>query len=122
MRGVVVGGINEVIEAINGLIDQINESLGLDIPKLPTLATGALNFVGGQAIVGEQGPEIVTLPAGANIFPTNTMPNQGPITTNNVSTQNIFNLNLAGSFASGNIAADAETGLRELQVAAAINR
>jgi phage-related tail protein len=32
-------------------------------------ATGVRNFGGGTAIVGERGPELVQLPAGANVVP-----------------------------------------------------
>jgi len=34
------------------------------------LASGAIDFTGGGAIVGERGPELVTIPEGANVFPT----------------------------------------------------
>lgn len=38
------------------------------IGKLPGLATGATNFAGGLALVGEKGPELVNLPSGTDVF------------------------------------------------------
>lgn len=35
----------------------------------PGFADGVTNFTGGQALVGERGPELVTLPAGSNVIP-----------------------------------------------------
>lgn len=42
----------------------------LGVPDIPELATGGLIRTAGAAIVGERGPELVTLPAGANVIPT----------------------------------------------------
>jgi hypothetical protein len=39
------------------------------MPKLPGFAGGVTNFAGGAAIVGERGPELVTLPRGSNVTP-----------------------------------------------------
>lgn len=36
---------------------------------VPAFAAGVSNFAGGLALVGEQGPEFVTLPKGANVHP-----------------------------------------------------
>ena len=41
---------------------------GFGVPKIPMLATGARNFKGGLAIVGERGPELVSLPRGSDVF------------------------------------------------------
>ena len=41
------------------------------VPKIPMLAKGTDSFQGGQAWVGEQGPELVTLPAGSKVTPDN---------------------------------------------------
>lgn len=38
-------------------------------PRIPGFASGVQNFSGGTAIVGEKGPEVVTLPAGASVYP-----------------------------------------------------
>lgn len=76
----VLGGVNVIISAINGMIDSINNAIslinsisfknpftgndiGFDIPELgniPYLAKGGiLNY--GSAVVGEAGPELLTL-------------------------------------------------------------
>ena len=39
------------------------------IPKIPMLADGTDNHIGGPAIVGERGPELVNLPRGAQVVP-----------------------------------------------------
>lgn len=39
------------------------------LAKMPMLASGATNFPGGSAIVGENGPEIVNIPRGADVIP-----------------------------------------------------
>lgn len=39
--------------------------------KPPAFASGVTNFVGGAALVGERGAELVTLPRGANVIPAN---------------------------------------------------
>jgi hypothetical protein len=39
------------------------------LPSLPGFAGGVRNFSGGAAIVGERGPELVTLPRGSNVTP-----------------------------------------------------
>lgn len=39
--------------------------------SVPGFATGVQNFAGGAAIVGENGPELVTLPRGASVIPNN---------------------------------------------------
>jgi hypothetical protein len=39
--------------------------------KVPAFASGVQDFVGGAALVGEQGAELVTLPRGSNVLPAN---------------------------------------------------
>lgn len=41
----------------------------IGFPKLPMLAAGTPSFAGGPAIVGEQGAELVNLPAGSSVTP-----------------------------------------------------
>ena len=72
--------------AFNGIVKLFNSTLGQlsftipdwvplvggqkwGIPKIPLLAEGTANFEGGQAIVGEEGPEMVNLPRGAEVIP-----------------------------------------------------
>lgn len=77
------GYINIYITGLNFLIRGLNrlkfstpdwlpgiggKSFSFGIPEIPKLAKGATNFRGGPAIVGEKGPELVTLPRGANVF------------------------------------------------------
>lgn len=40
-----------------------------DLPKIPRYASGTLHHPGGLALVGERGPELVSLPAGAAVYP-----------------------------------------------------
>lgn len=42
---------------------------GITLPNLPMLATGGYIQQGGLAIVGERGPELVSLPTGATVHP-----------------------------------------------------
>lgn len=39
--------------------------------RIPGFATGVQNFAGGPAIVGERGPELLNLPRGSDVIPTN---------------------------------------------------
>lgn len=41
--------------------------------RLPSFASGVTNFRGGHAIVGERGPELVRLPQGSNVLPTQSL-------------------------------------------------
>ncbi|WP_416149508.1 hypothetical protein ACM26V_00465 [Salipaludibacillus sp. HK11] len=43
-------------------------SIELGTPNIPMFAKGVRNFAGGAAIVGEQGPELVNLAKGSNVF------------------------------------------------------
>jgi hypothetical protein len=74
--GFIQGAINNVIGLVNGAIGAINSvggAVGIHIGKLPkvTLAHFADGGVsgGGLAMVGERGPEVVNLPAGARVTP-----------------------------------------------------
>jgi phage-related protein len=83
------GGINTVISLINGVLRFMND-IRVEIPSvsipgtdvkvgggafdpfsmamIPRLAVGARGFAGGLAMVGEQGPELVRLPRGSDVF------------------------------------------------------
>lgn len=43
--------------------------------RVPAFAGGVTNFAGGAALVGERGPELVTLPRGSNVIPNNQLGN-----------------------------------------------
>lgn len=64
--------INKVINRINNAleftIDVGITSVDVDLPDLPQLATGTTYFPGGMALVGEQGPELVRMPRGAEVI------------------------------------------------------
>ena len=82
--GVIKANINLIIGLINGLISawnslefNLNDPTGLfgdinvgtpDIPLIPELARGTRNWQGGLAVVGDQGPELVNLPPGSDVF------------------------------------------------------
>lgn len=76
--GVVRGVINGIIGAVNGVIDGINSVAGavgaaigvnLKVGKIPMLAKGGTITGSGSVIVGEKGPELLNLPAGASVDP-----------------------------------------------------
>lgn len=76
----VKGGVNSIISAINVFIRGINKikvpdwvpgvgGKGFSISEIPMLAKGTDYFQGGLAIVGEQGPELVSMPRGSQVIP-----------------------------------------------------
>jgi len=72
----VVTAFNKVKTAISGVITKIK---GIKFPSMPDwfpgFANGVTNFVGGMAIVGEEGPELVRLPKGSDVIPNNQIKN-----------------------------------------------
>lgn len=76
--GAVKGGINGVIDMINNFINAIDSmhvnvpgigNVGFNIADIPHLKLGGLIGSAGFADVGEDGPERVWLPAGAQVVP-----------------------------------------------------
>ena len=87
--GAIKGAINSIISAINsmirgavsgvnGLINGINSVTGavgipaiptFTAPQIPMLAQGGLIRTAGTVIVGEKGPEMLSLPRGAKVSP-----------------------------------------------------
>jgi len=73
----VISIINRAISNINGISVDIpswvpgigGRNFGVEIPTIPMLAKGTHNHVGGPAIVGEQGPELVFMPRGSQVIP-----------------------------------------------------
>ncbi len=72
--------INAIIGMLNSAIDGINSikipdwvpgvgGSSLNLKKLPLLANGGVAYEPGMAIVGEAGPELLSLPAGASVHP-----------------------------------------------------
>jgi phage-related protein len=76
--GIAIDAINDFLGAKNKLADAKNFKTPPKPPstpapkppggKIPTFATGVRNFAGGFAIVGERGPELVSLPTGSSVF------------------------------------------------------
>lgn len=62
----IIGIFNGIIEGVNNVASKIPGG-GVKIPLIPHLARGIENFSGGVALVGERGPELVTLPRGSNV-------------------------------------------------------
>lgn len=73
--------VNSAIGFINSnVIDQANQLPGVNFPHLPTipyLASGGYIGQGGLAVVGERGPEVVSLPTGATVYPNGSSPTGG---------------------------------------------
>jgi len=80
VKGVVNQIIADIRAMINGIIDGIDtmikgaNSIGSkihlpSIPTIPHLASGTSYFGGGMALVGESGPEIISLPRGSSVTP-----------------------------------------------------
>ena len=64
LLGIALAGI--AVAGVNALFGKIQQSLS----KTPKFARGTKNAPGGVALVGEQGPELVNLPRGSQVFPT----------------------------------------------------
>jgi tape measure domain-containing protein len=90
ISGAVKGGINDIINLINGFIGFIDgiqihipaigvgpvhtpalDWNGVGIPKIPLLAKGGTVTQGGFGVVGDDGPEGLWLPQGAQVAPNN---------------------------------------------------
>lgn len=64
--------LRPITDAIGRIFDFINNPPSLPeikLPALPHFASGVTNFGGGMAVVGENGPELVNLPTGADVIP-----------------------------------------------------
>ena len=87
--GAINGMIRGAVSGINGLINGINNVTGavgipaiptFTAPQIPLLANGGIVRTPGSVIVGEKGPEMLTLQKGAQVTPLNKTTN----TNNNV--------------------------------------
>lgn len=73
----IIGLINSAIEGINSISVDIPDGIplvggkhiGFSIPKIPALAKGTPNWLGGLAQINEKGGEIVDLPKGSRVYP-----------------------------------------------------
>lgn len=105
IKGIFKEGVNFGIDKINLLIGGLNNlkvpdwvpivgGKGLNIKPIKGFATGTNFFPGGQAIVGERGPERVILPRGSKIEPNSALRNITPESTLNnksYSVHEVFN-------------------------------
>jgi hypothetical protein len=79
---IIISGVNgligKFIGGINGMIDGVNSISGhigipaipsIPVPQIPMLAQGGIIRRAGSVIVGEKGPEMLTLPRGAGVAP-----------------------------------------------------
>ena len=79
--------VNWIIDRLNSVIGAIN-SVASKVPGAPKLGTipgfasGVRNFSGGLAVVGEQGPELVSLPRGSNVHSNEESARMGGVTNN----------------------------------------
>jgi hypothetical protein len=72
---IIVGLLNAIISGINAISITVpdwvpaigGQTFGFDIPEIPYLAKGGTIGKEGIAVVGEEGPEIASLPAGATV-------------------------------------------------------
>ena len=86
ITGVIRAGVNLIISLVNTLIGALNRLPRINIPswipgiggqtwglpqigEIPYLQKGTTSFQGGPAVVGEAGPELVSLPRGASVTP-----------------------------------------------------
>ena len=79
LAGILKAPINAIVAGINWCIDQINKiridndflhiHIGFSLGHVQYLAKGTDNWQGGEAIVGEKGPELVDLPEGSVVHP-----------------------------------------------------
>lgn len=58
---------NAIMPILNGIRSKV-PNLGAGL-RIPGFASGVNHFSGGLALVGEQGPELVSLPRGASVLP-----------------------------------------------------
>lgn len=65
-----VGFSNPVVGIAVGIgLEALGAIIQANVSKRQAFATGVRNFSGGRALVGERGPELVTLPSGSNVTP-----------------------------------------------------
>ena len=88
VKGVVTGTVTFITDKIKALIDLIKKIPTPSIPGggflksifesvIPEFHRGVRNFAGGLAMVGERGPELVSLPRGSNVYPNSQLAGAG---------------------------------------------
>jgi TP901 family phage tail tape measure protein len=73
--GWIVGAVQNIINVVTNLWNMLQRAFTLNVsvnmPKIPDItpwASGVRNWEGGLALVGEQGPELLRLPRGVDIY------------------------------------------------------
>ena len=77
---VIIGKKNELKEAMNSVgnaVGQVTATTTAAQNNYPRHATGTNFHVGGRALVGENGPEIIDLPLGTKVYPNGKYPKDG---------------------------------------------
>lgn len=69
VKGLLNGAIDRINAALEFTISLPGPDLHVDVGNIGHLARGTNNWRGGLAIVGEEGPELVNLPAGSRVTP-----------------------------------------------------
>lgn len=67
----VIGFVNSLAERLGNLAASIRNLPRLSLPSIPGFASGTPFAPGGMALVGERGPELVSLPRGSQVFNAN---------------------------------------------------
>ena len=105
-----VDGIYSAIDAINIFNSTDPESKNLNLSgssnsyNPPKFATGIRNFKGGTALVGEEGPELVNLASGSNVYSNSELKNL--LSSTGKTIQNTFEI--------GNLIVRKDTDIKEI--------
>lgn len=87
IMGTIINFVADAINAISAIPNRIKSAFdsaaqsvkntfsSISVPGIPHFADGVNNFSGGMALVGERGPELVTLPRGASVIPNSQITN-----------------------------------------------
>lgn len=89
----IIGMLNSFAEQVNRIIRTFNKVPGVNLPTIgtiPKLADGGKIRQEGSAIVGEEGPELLSLPSGAKVTPLDKK-GQGQGVTINIIEPKLFN-------------------------------
>jgi phage-related minor tail protein len=81
--GALINGINSKIGELVGKIANLASKMTM-AGTIPKFAEGVRNFGGGLALVGEQGPELVTLPRGSSVYTASQTRRMLPTEANNI--------------------------------------
>lgn len=77
VKGMINSAIDRINSALNFTISLPGPDVHINAGNIPHLARGTNFFKGGMALVGEQGPELVTMPRGSKVTPNNRLNARG---------------------------------------------